>query len=143
MIYFACALVSAWSVASTPVVPNAPTRTRATTPKMADEHFDYLVIGGGSGGIASGRRAAAHGAKVAVNYVSNEDAAKEVLELMGGAGCIVQGDQSSPEDVSAMVATVTDTLGPIDLLVNNAGIAEDTPHSELTFEDWKRTIDVK
>jgi glutathione reductase (NADPH) len=34
--------------------------------KMADEHFDYLVIGGGSGGIASGRRAAAHGAKVAV-----------------------------------------------------------------------------
>lgn len=33
---------------------------------MADEHFEYLVIGGGSGGIASARRAAAHGAKVGV-----------------------------------------------------------------------------
>ena len=34
--------------------------------RMADEHFDYLVLGGGSGGIASARRAAAHGAKVAL-----------------------------------------------------------------------------
>ena len=103
-----------------------------------------MQVTGGSRGIGRAicLMLAEHGAKVAVNYVSNEDAAKEVLELMGGAGCIVQGDQSSPDDVSAMVAKVTDTLGPIDLLVNNAGIAEDTPHSELTFEDWKRTIDV-
>ena len=42
-------------------------RSRASTIRCADaESYDYLVIGGGSGGIASGRRAAAHGAKVAV-----------------------------------------------------------------------------
>ena len=41
-------------------------QSRASTIRCADESFDYLVIGGGSGGIASGRRAAAHGAKVAV-----------------------------------------------------------------------------
>mmetsp|Transcript_157962 Transcript_157962/g.278870 ORF Transcript_157962/g.278870 Transcript_157962/m.278870 type:complete len:548 (-) Transcript_157962:104-1747(-) len=41
-------------------------RARNVSPKMADEHFDYLVIGGGSGGIGSARRAALHGAKVAV-----------------------------------------------------------------------------
>ena len=39
---------------------------RARAVRMADEHFEYLVIGGGSGGMASARRAAAHGAKVAV-----------------------------------------------------------------------------
>jgi len=39
---------------------------RAHAPQMADEHFEYLVIGGGSGGVSSARRAAAHGAKVAV-----------------------------------------------------------------------------
>ena len=85
---------------------------------------------------------AEHGAKVAVNYVSNEDAAKEVLELMGGAGCIVQGDQSSPEDVSAMVATVTDTLGPIDLLVNNAGIASIGTVEDATEADFDRVFAV-
>ena len=41
-------------------------RPRAPVIRCADESYDYLVIGGGSGGIASGRRAAAHGAKVAV-----------------------------------------------------------------------------
>ena len=41
-------------------------RPRATTVRCADESYDYLVLGGGSGGIASGRRAAAHGAKVCV-----------------------------------------------------------------------------
>jgi glutathione reductase (NADPH) len=59
------------SVALTPgAVHRSPHRVmgrpRATTIRCADESFDYLVIGGGSGGIASGRRAAAHGAKVAV-----------------------------------------------------------------------------
>jgi len=41
-------------------------RPRAATIRCADESYDYLVIGGGSGGIGSARRAAAHGAKVAV-----------------------------------------------------------------------------
>ena len=43
-----------------------PMQSRASSLAMADEHFEYLVIGGGSGGIASARRAAAHGAKVGV-----------------------------------------------------------------------------
>ena len=58
------------------VLPNAatwtitshamPSQRRGGMPTMVDEHFEYLVIGGGSGGIASARRAAAHGAKVGV-----------------------------------------------------------------------------
>ena len=57
---------AAWSTMAP--VPGVATvaRSRAGSAFMADESFDYLVIGGGSGGIASGRRAAAHGAKVAV-----------------------------------------------------------------------------
>lgn len=60
---------AAWSTtAPMGMLPSATLRAQQRTNAvvMADEHFDYLVIGGGSGGIASGRRAAAHGAKVAV-----------------------------------------------------------------------------
>ena len=59
---------AAWSTtAPMGMLPSATLRAQQRTNAvvMADEHFDYLVIGG-SGGIASGRRAAAHGAKVAV-----------------------------------------------------------------------------
>ena len=66
------AMLAVLSFGSQALVPGAvhPHRmagqSRASTIRCADESFDYLVIGGGSGGIASGRRAAAHGAKVAV-----------------------------------------------------------------------------
>jgi 3-oxoacyl-[acyl-carrier protein] reductase len=85
---------------------------------------------------------AENGAKVAVNYVSNQAAAEEVLSTIDGRGMIVQGDQSSEADVAAMVAKVTAELGEVSLLVNNAGVAFDKTHSELTFADWKRTMDV-
>lgn len=65
MIHLVSLLVSSYAL----VAPQSGARAlqrRAPSPLMADEHFDYLVIGGGSGGIASARRAAAHGAKVAV-----------------------------------------------------------------------------
>jgi 3-oxoacyl-[acyl-carrier protein] reductase len=102
-----------------------------------------LVTGGSRGiGRAICLMLAEHGAKVAINYVSNEAAAEEVLAAIDGRGMIVQGDQSSEADVAAMVAKVTSELGDVSLLVNNAGIAEDTAHTELTFENWKRTIDV-
>jgi len=70
MLSVASLLASAPTVAAynAAPLPSSMLQRRAPTRNilMADEHFDYLVIGGGSGGIASGRRAAAHGAKVAV-----------------------------------------------------------------------------
>jgi 3-oxoacyl-[acyl-carrier protein] reductase len=123
-------------------VTSAPVAHAVSSPKEFEGRV-ALVTGGSRGiGRAICIMLAEHGAKVAINYVSNQAAAEEVLSAIDGRGMIVQGDQSSEADVTAMVAKVTQELGEVSLLVNNAGIAEDTTHSELTFEAWKRTMDV-
>jgi len=104
-----------------------------------------LVTGGARGiGRACCELLAAAGAKVAVNYRSSEAAARETLsriEAAGGTAHLVGADVSSPEQVQAMVDDVTNTLGPIDLLVNNAGIFEHGPHEQATLDHWQRTLD--
>lgn len=50
----------------TVVADGEPHNNNSNTERMSSYDFDYLVIGGGSGGIASGKRAASYGAKVAV-----------------------------------------------------------------------------
>ncbi len=105
-----------------------------------------LVTGGSRGiGRACCELIAAAGADVAVNYQANESAAAETAKLVEAAGaraCAVQADVSSADDVSTMVEEVEQQLGPIDLLVNNAGIFVPASHSETTLEIWQRTIDV-
>src|SRR5438874_8198613 len=86
-----------------------------------------LVTGGASGiGRAICLRLAEDGARVAVNFERNADAAAETLKLVqdrGSAGITVQADVSRPADVDRMVARARAELGPIDFLVNNAGIS--------------------
>ena len=105
-----------------------------------------LVTGGSRGiGRACCELIAAAGADVAVNYQTNESAAAETAKLVeaaGARGCAVQADVSSADDISTMVEEVEQQLGPIDLLVNNAGIFVPASHSETTLEIWQRTIDV-
>jgi NAD(P)-dependent dehydrogenase (short-subunit alcohol dehydrogenase family) len=105
------------------------------------------VVTGGSRGIgrAISLMLAGHGARVAVNYERNESAAQEALRMIrevGGEGIAVRADIARPADVERMLAQVRAELGPIDFLVNNAGIADTVPHSELTFAHWKRTFEV-
>ena len=76
---------------------------------------------------------AEQGAQVAINYVSNAAAAEEVLAMIGGRGMIVQGDQSDETAVNKMTADVTATLGPVDLLVCNAGIGQHFCHMFWSF----------
>jgi NAD(P)-dependent dehydrogenase (short-subunit alcohol dehydrogenase family) len=64
-----------------------------------------------------------------------------LVEAAGGA-MIVQANVADPESVEKMVARVNDQLGPIDMLVNNAGIFEYVTHEATTLDHWKRTIDV-
>ena len=54
----------------------------------------------------------------------------------------VQADVSDPAQVAAMVQSVEADLGPVDLLVANAGIGEPVPHTKLTYDIWKRTMAV-
>ncbi|MEX2285730.1 MAG: SDR family NAD(P)-dependent oxidoreductase [Planctomycetaceae bacterium] len=105
-----------------------------------------LVTGGAKGiGRACCELLARAGADVAVNYLSSEAAARETAESIKAAGrraCVVRADVSSPAEVDAMVAEVTETLGPVDMLVNNAGIFHYVSHAETTLDIWRRTLDV-
>lgn len=114
---------------------------------MADGEFKRrtaLVTGGSRGiGRAICVRLAQEGADVAVNYAGNQAAAAETAALVegeGGRSMIVQADVSVPEQVDAMVAKVEAELGPVDLMVANAGIGDAVPHDKLDFAAWRRTM---
>ena len=88
---------------------------------------------------------AERGAWVAINYTQNEEAAHEVLtkvNAIGAEGMIVRADVSREEEVNRMVEEVGNRFGPVDLLVNNAGIAVSAPHTDMAFADWKQMFEV-
>lgn len=105
-----------------------------------------LVTGGSRGiGRAICEMLAAEGARVAVNYQRNEAAARETLERIrphAEKAIAVLGDVAQEEHVRGMIERVNDDLGPIDLLVNNAGIFVARPHTAITFAHWKKTFGV-
>lgn len=105
-----------------------------------------LVTGGSRGiGRATCLALAGEGARVAVNYVSNAQAAGEVvaeIERLGAEAMMVEADVSDPASVAGMVAAVESGFGPVDLLVTSAGIAAAEPHTEMTFESWRRMLSV-
>ena len=116
---------------------------------MSERIFESrtAVVTGGSRGIgrAISLMLADHGARVAINYERNETAARETLvrvQQAGGRGIIVQANVAQPADVDRMITETRSQLGAIDFLVNNAGIASNLPHEQLTFADWKRTFEV-
>ena len=105
-----------------------------------------LITGGAKGiGRACSLRIAKAGAKVAINYLSSEADAQETarqIEAIGGTAHIVKADVSSPGEVQSMVEEVAQRLGPVDLLVNNAGVFDFAPHESVTLELWRRTLDI-
>ncbi len=116
---------------------------------MADKELQgkiALVTGGSRGiGRATCLALAREGAGVAVNYVSNEKAARETvaeIERLGGKAMMVAADVADPASVANMVAAVESGLGPVDLLVTSAGIAKAVHHSEMTFDSWRHMLSV-
>jgi 3-oxoacyl-[acyl-carrier protein] reductase len=110
------------------------------------ENRTVLVTGGSRGiGRACCLRLAQAGARVAINYRSREEDALETARLVesaGGQAMIVAGDVADERSVADMVKRVNDRFGPIDMLVNNAGIFEYVAHGQTTLEHWRRTLDV-
>ena len=87
-----------------------------------------LVTGGGRGiGAAVARVAAGRGWRVAVNYAANEAAAAAVVRTIveaGGEAIGVRGDVGVEADVVRMFEAVDNAFGPLDALVNNAGVVD-------------------
>ncbi len=95
---------------------------------MTDTFADttWLVTGASRGiGAATAAMAASQGARVFINYRSNHDAAKQVVErcdAAGGSATALAGDVSDEADVLAMFAACHEAFGPPSVVVNNAGI---------------------
>jgi len=104
-----------------------------------------LVTGGGRGiGRAVAVRLAKEDAKVAILYRSNDAAAGETAELVQGAGgeCkLFKGDVASPDDVEAQVQEVNETFGPVEILVNNAGIRRDNIFLRMKHAEFDEVLD--
>lgn len=101
------------------------------------------VVTGGGGGIGSAicRRFAGEGAKVAV-LDRAADAAGVTAAAIGPAALAVACDITDRASVDAAVERITAELGPIDVLVNNAGWDLFKPFTATTPDDWQRLIDI-
>jgi NAD(P)-dependent dehydrogenase (short-subunit alcohol dehydrogenase family) len=106
-----------------------------------------LVTGGNSGiGAAIALALGGAGAKVAVNYLVNPDAAQDVVRRIktGSTDAMaVEADVSKPEAVAAMFQQIDQAWGGLDILVNNAGIdGARATGWEADPEKWRRVIEI-
>jgi len=104
-----------------------------------------LVTGGSRGiGRAVAELLGAAGHRVAVNYVSNAAAAEETLGTIaaaGGSAVAVQGDVGDEAAVTALFEKVAGDLGPVEILVNNAGITRDDLLMRMKPDAWDAVIE--
>ncbi len=102
------------------------------------------LVTGGTGGIGTAivKRLADMGHHVASNY-RNEERARAWQQKMKAEGYdvfLAQGDVTSPTEAAAMVQTVESALGPVEILVNNAGITRDGTFHRMKAEQWTDVI---
>ena len=107
-----------------------------------------LVTGGSSGiGRATSLRLASEGARVAVGYLGDaeEDDAKAVVASIrddGGQALAVQVDVTDPDGVDRCFAAVEDHWGPVQILINNAGISRDSLLLRMSEDAWSQVMKV-
>jgi len=107
-----------------------------------------LLVTGGSRGIgaATSLLAAQKGWAVAVNYTANSQAADDVvaqIKKAGGEAMSVQADVANEEQVLAMFEKVRSTLGPLQGLVNNAGVVDVSARlDQMSMARWRRMFDI-
>jgi glucose 1-dehydrogenase len=102
-----------------------------------------LVTGAATGiGRATAQRLAADGATVVINYVGPPDQADAAVEEIERA-IAIEADVSNEEQVVAMFERAAQELGgPIDLLVNNAGIEKPFKLVDMPLEEWQKVLNV-
>lgn len=107
-----------------------------------------MIVTGGSRGIGSAvcRLAASAGYAVVVNYANDETSAREVVDAIlrdGGQAVAERADVSIEDDVASLFAAAEREFGPVDCLVNNAGVTGPMSRLEdLSLEALRRVIEV-
>ena len=100
-----------------------------------------LITGGSRGiGAAAARRFAAGGDKVVINYCRSRERAEALAAEIDGWA--VEADVSDPKQVRNMVDNVLDKFCQLDILICNAGIAQQKLFGDLTDQDWRRMFAV-
>ncbi|PAY15915.1 MULTISPECIES: 3-oxoacyl-ACP reductase family protein [Pirellulaceae] len=103
-----------------------------------------LVTGGSRGiGRAIALELAREGARVAINFSSNEAKAQEVADEIsreGGTCLLAQANIGDPKQARAMVQKIADEFTHLDILVNNAGITRDAMLPRMNDEQWMEVI---
>jgi 3-oxoacyl-[acyl-carrier protein] reductase len=99
-----------------------------------------LVTGGSRGiGRAVVELFAAGGARLVVQFRAAQQAADDTMAALGGGGHLaLQADLTDPEQVRSLIERVVEEFGRIDVLVNNAGIYQEHPILETSYQDWQR-----
>lgn len=115
--------------------------------------FDFtgqsVLITGASRGIGRvvAEQFAASGARVIVHYNTNREAAESTRDSLHGDGHIIlQANTANPDDLQRLSQAAIADMGRIDVLVNNAGIYEEHPVTDVDFagwlDAWQRTINI-
>lgn len=100
-----------------------------------------LITGGGRGiGKATAIAFAAKGARIAINFRSDQTAALSTKKELDGDGHIlIQGDVSDDKDCKRIVDEAINYFGAVDILVNNAGIYEHHDITQVDFDHWQNS----
>ncbi len=105
-----------------------------------------LVTGASKGiGAQIAKEFAARGAAVAVNYSGSKAAAEKIvadIKANGGKAVAVQANVADPDSIGPLVKTVAKELGPISILVNNAGVYDFGPLEAVTPEHFHKQFNV-
>ncbi|MFN8358574.1 MAG: SDR family oxidoreductase [Candidatus Kapaibacterium sp.] len=102
-----------------------------------------IVTGAAVGnGRAFCERLAEEGAKIIIADIADASETVELVRKAGGEAFAVTVDCTNPADVRMLVATALEKFGRIDILVHNVGMYDEEPFELISFEQWKRMLDV-
>ena len=109
---------------------------------MAQNQTEVVLITGASGGIgkAVAEKFAQNGYRVALHYHNGKERAEALQQELEAQGCTVmavQADLRESSQAEAMIKQIEQQWGGVDVLVNNAGVAQQKLFTDITDEEWR------